>query len=101
MFYLFFPITNLSFYASDTVTSESLIRDTIRVGKIKNIDPSPLPNFNVVVNKYLDTLLFEFDVLYCNYDYYSNAHNSKLFPTTLKNVVFLWFMRLRGISIRT
>ena len=64
MFYLFFSITNLSFYTSDTVTSKFLIRDPIRVGKIKNIDPSPLPNFNVVVNKYLDTLLFEFDVFY-------------------------------------
>ena len=61
---LFFSITNLSFYTSDIVTSEFLIRDPIRVGKIKNIDPSTLPNFNVVVNKYLDKLLFEFNVLY-------------------------------------
>ena len=64
MFYLFFSITNLSFYTSDIVTYEFLIRDPITVGKIKNIHPSALPNFNVVVNKYLDTLLFEFDVLY-------------------------------------
>ena len=64
MFYLFFSITNLSFYTSDTVTSEFLIRDPIRVRKIKNIDPSALPNFNVVVNKYVDMFLFEFDVLY-------------------------------------
>ena len=64
MFYLFFSITNLSFYASDIVTSEFLIRDPIRVGKIKNIDPSALPNFNVVVDKYLDTLLVEFEMLY-------------------------------------
>ena len=54
----------MPFYTSDTITSEFLIRDPIRVGKIKNIDPSALPNFNVVVNKYLDTLLFEFDVFY-------------------------------------
>ena len=59
MFYLFFPITNLSFYTSDIVIFEFLIRELIRVVKIH---PLALPNFTVVVNKYLDMLFFEFDV---------------------------------------
>ena len=62
MFYLFFSITKLSFYTSVTISSEFLIREPIRLGNIKNIDPPTLPNFIVVVNKYLDMLFFEFDV---------------------------------------
>jgi len=41
--------------------------------KINNIPHSALPKFHGIYTKYLDTLLFEFDVLWKSYDYVTNA----------------------------
>jgi len=41
-----------------------------------------------------DTFLFKFDILCRSYDYTTDAHRLKLFPTTLKDASLRWFMGL-------
>ena len=53
-----------------------------------------LPKFHGLSKEYLDTFLFEFDVLCRSYDYAIDAHKLNLFSTTLKSVVLWWFMGL-------
>jgi hypothetical protein len=45
--------------------------------------------------------LFEFDVLCGSYYYVTNAYRLNLFPATLKNATFCWFMGLDGNNIGT
>ena len=45
------------------------IRETNGDTKMKNISPSTLPHFHGLTTKDSDTFLFEFDVLFRNYDY--------------------------------
>lgn len=66
---------------------------------MKNIPLLSLPKFQGTTNEDLDIFLFLFDVLYQSYDYTSDAQKLKLFPTTLKGVVFRWFMGLGNASI--
>jgi hypothetical protein len=60
------------------------ILDPTVIVEMKNIPPSTFPNFHGMITKDPETFLFKFDVLFCNYDYSSNAQNLNLFPTTLK-----------------
>ena len=51
--------------------------------------------------KTLTHFLFEFDILCRSYNYLQDAHKLKLFPATLKDSSFRWFMGLGEYSIRT
>lgn len=61
---------------------------------MNNTPPSALLVFYGLVIEDPDTFLFNFDVLCRSYDYTTNAHRLKLFPTTLKDVSLRWFMGL-------
>ena len=47
----------------------------------------------------LDEFVFEFDILYRNYDYTTNAQKLKISPTTLKDNALRWFMSLGGETV--
>ena len=61
---------------------------------LKNIPPTTLPKFYGLATEDPDTFLFEFHILFCSFDYNTNAHKLKLFPTTLKELALRWFMGL-------
>eukprot|EP00253_Pinus_taeda_P025274 PITA_25274 len=77
------------------------IRETNGDTKMKNISPSALPHFHGLTTEDPDTLLFEFDVICRTYDYVEDEQKFKLFPSTLKDVAWHWFMGLPGNSITT
>ena len=52
--------------------------------QMKHIPHSALPNFHGMESEYLDTFLFEFDVLCSSYDYVTDQQKLKIFPATLK-----------------
>ena len=83
------------------VTFEFPIRDTAGATQMKNIPPSALPNFRGTSSEGLNAFLFKFDMLCQSYDYSSNAQKLKLFPATLKDAAFRWFMGLGSKSIAT
>ena len=66
---------------------------------MKNISPSVLPRFHGKSAKDPDEFIYEFDILCCSYDYVTDAHKLKLFPTTLKDNTSRWFMSLGGGTI--
>ena len=68
---------------------------------LKNIHVASLPKFYGLATEDPDTFLFEFDILYHSIDYNTDAHKLKLFPTTLKESTFLWFMGLGANAIGT
>jgi hypothetical protein len=68
---------------------------------MKNIPHSTLPNFHGLSKEYLDTFLFEFEILCRSYDYVSDAQKLNLFPATLKDVALRWFMGLGRDNICT
>jgi len=72
------------------------IRETNGYARMKNGSPSTLPHFHGLTSKDLDNFLFEFDVICRTYDYTSDDHKLKLFPSTLKDATLLWFMVLPG-----
>ena len=55
------------------------------ISPMKNISPSVFPRFYGKAAKDPCEFLFEFDILYRNYDYTTNAQKLKLFPATLKD----------------
>ncbi len=61
---------------------------------LKNIPVAALLKFYGLITKDPNTFLFDFDILFCSFDYNTNAHNLKLFPTTLKESTLQWFMGL-------
>ena len=61
------------------------IVDSETTTQMKNIPPSTLPHFYVMVHEDPESFLFEFYILCRSYDYSSNAHKLKLFPATLKD----------------
>ena len=61
---------------------------------LKNIPIVALPKFYGLITEDHETFLFEFDILYRRYDYTTNAHELKLFPSTLKEAAIRWFMGL-------
>jgi len=77
------------------------IKETDEETKMKNIPHSALSNFLMLSKEDLDTFQFEFHALCRSYDYVTNAHKLKLFPTTLKNIVLQWFMGLIRDSIHS
>jgi hypothetical protein len=84
----------------EPITFEFPIQESERLLPMKNIPPFALPNFRGLPSKDPDTILFEFDVPWWSYDYYSDAHKLKLFPTTLKEASLRWLMGLGGNSIK-
>ena len=56
-------------------------------------------NFHGMSNKYLDTFLFCFIVLFHGYDYSFDAHNLNFFLDPLKEEEINWFMILGGYII--
>jgi hypothetical protein len=68
---------------------------------MKNINLYALQNFCGMVSEDSETFLFEFEVLYHNYDYSQDAQKLKLFPTTLKYLSLGCFMVLGTNSIHT
>lgn len=46
-----------------------------------------------------NAFIFEFDVLCRGYDYTTDPHKLKLFPSTLKGTALHWFMGLGGGTI--
>jgi hypothetical protein len=77
------------------------IRESNGETKMKNINPSSLPHFHGLVSEDPDTFLFEFVVICRTYDYTTDEHKLKLFPSTLKDSTLRWFMSLEGNSITT
>ena len=84
-----------------TISFDFPIDDIEGDAPMKNIPFSSLLNFNCLSTEYLDTFLFEFDVLCRSSDFVSKAQKIKLFPTTLKGAGLHWFMGLRGQTILT
>ena len=68
---------------------------------INNISPSALPHFHGLATEDPDTFLFEFFVICLTYDYADDEKKLKIFPSTLKDATFCWFMGLPGDSITT
>ena len=68
---------------------------------LKDIPTTALPKFYGLSIKDPNTFLFEFDILYHSFDYNTDAHKLKLFPTTLKESAFWWFMALGANVIGT
>jgi len=52
---------------------------------MKNISPSILPNFHGIRSEYLETFLFEFEILCRSYDYLHGAQKLKISLATLKD----------------
>lgn len=77
------------------------IRETNGEARMKNIIPTTLPHFHFLTDEDLDTFMFEFYVVYMTYDYAFDEQKLKLFPFTLKDVTFHWFMGLPGGNITT
>jgi hypothetical protein len=77
------------------------IRESDGEAKMKNINPSALPHFHGLVSRDPDTFLFEFAVICWTYDYTTDEHKLKRFPSTLKNLALRWFMSLEGNNITT
>lgn len=61
---------------------------------LKNIPTVALPKFYSLITKDPETFLFDFDILCRSYDYTTNGHKLKLFPSTLKEAALRWFIRL-------
>lgn len=61
---------------------------------LKNIPTIALPKFYGLLTEDLKTFLFEFGIPCQSYDYTTDAHKLKLFPSTLKEVSLRWFMGL-------
>lgn len=70
--------------APTTSTIDFLIRDLGAGVPTKPIPLASLPNFHGLVSEYLDTFLFEFDIVCWGYDYTTDAQKLKMFPPTLK-----------------
>ena len=68
---------------------------------MKNISPSVLPCFHANATEDLDEFLFEFDILFSNYNYTSSEKKLKIFHTTLMDNSLCWFMRLGGETVTT
>ena len=66
---------------------------------LKNIPNATLPKFYGLIIEDPKTFLFEFDILCKSYDYTTNTHKLKLFPSTLKEATLRWFMRLGANAI--
>eukprot|EP00253_Pinus_taeda_P007468 PITA_07468 len=77
------------------------IQETNGDTKMKNISHSTLPHFHGLTTKDPNPFLFEFVVLYRNYDYEKDKQKLKLFPSTLKDVALHWFMGLPRNNIAT
>ena len=66
---------------------------------MKNIPSATLPKFYGLITEDPDTFLFEFDILCQSYDYTTDAHKLKLFPSTLKEATLRWFMSLGANAV--
>lgn len=71
---------------NSATTFEFPIRDPLGELYMKNIPHSTLLNFYGMIVDSLNSFLFEFIVLYHNYDYTSDWQKLKNFPATLKGV---------------
>jgi hypothetical protein len=85
----------------ETSTFGFPIRGSNEDTKMKNIPHSSLPNFHGLSKEYLDTFLFEFDILCRSYDYVLDAQEIESFSPTLKDVALRWFMGLGRDNICT
>ena len=61
---------------------------------LKNIPSIALPKFYGLITEDLKTFLFQFDILCRSYDYTTDSHKLKLFPSTLREDTLRWFMSL-------
>jgi len=61
------------------------IREINGYARMKKISPSSLPHLHGLTSEELNTFLSEFVVIYRTYDYTSDDHKLKLFPSTLKD----------------
>jgi hypothetical protein len=71
----------------ETLSFKFPIRGSNEDIKMKNIHHLALSNFHGLSKEYLDTFLFEFDMLCRTHDYISYAQKLKLFLFTLNNVI--------------
>ena len=58
----------------------------VTTNNLKNIPSNVLPKFYGLATEDIDTFLFEFDILYHSFDYNTDSHKLKLFPTILKEL---------------
>ena len=66
---------------------------------LKNIPSAALPKFYGLITEDPETFLFKFDILCRSYDYTTDAHKLKLFPSTLKEAALRWFMSLGANAV--
>jgi hypothetical protein len=86
---------------TQTSTLEYPIVDLVVNTPMKSIPLQNIPTFNGLISEDPNTFLFEFDVLCRGYDYTSEPHKLKLFPSTLKGAALRWFMGLGGGTINS
>lgn len=63
---------------------------------MKVIPLQRITTFHRMTSKYPDSFLFKFNVICRGYDYTTDPHKLKVFPSNLKRVVLNWFMGLGG-----
>lgn len=68
---------------------------------MKVIPPQNVPNFHGIASKDLYAFLFEFNILCWGYDYTTDPKKVKLFPSTMKGEMLLWFMGSGGGNINS
>jgi len=68
---------------------------------MKNIIVITLIDFHGLASEGPYTFMFEFVVVCIIYDYTSNEHKIKVFPSTLKDATLCSFMSLEGGNITT
>eukprot|EP00253_Pinus_taeda_P036590 PITA_36590 len=81
---------------TQTSTLQYPIVDSTANAPMKVIPLQHIPTFHGLTSEDPNAFLFEFDVLCRGYDYTTDPHKLKLFPSTLKGAVLRWFMGLGG-----
>ena len=66
---------------------------------MRPIPLTALPSFHGLSFEDPDTFLFEFDIIFREYDFIADAQKLKIFPATLKEIALRWFMGLGGRMI--
>jgi len=81
---------------TQTSTLQYPIVDSATNAPMKAIHLQHIPTFHGLTSEDPDAFLFQFDVLCSGYDYTTDPHKLKLFPSMLKGADLRWFMGLGG-----
>lgn len=70
------------------------IREIYGESNMNKINPFVLPHFCRLTTEDLDTFMFEFSIVWKNYDYTIDDQRLKIFPSTLNDATIHWFNSL-------